>query len=141
MDGKSGSPEKPLSDLGKLSYRSFWSGVLLRILQQTTGAITVKELAQKTGFTEEDIISTLQVLGLIKVCPRSLSLLDPHRSNRLVSNRTLHALPPTQFWKGSWAVCVNPKLINQFLELNAYKPPTLAVDPNSFKWSSTRTKK
>lgn len=67
MEGKSGSPEKPLSDLGKLSYRSFWSGVLLRILQQTTGAITVKELAQKTGFTEEDIIQTLQVLGLIKV--------------------------------------------------------------------------
>lgn len=40
-----------------------------------------------------------------------------------------------QFWKGSWAICVNPKQINQFLEENAYKPPMLAVNPTCFRWA------
>ena len=41
-----GSPEKPLSDLGKLSYRSYWSYVLLNILHDFKGTISIRELRQ-----------------------------------------------------------------------------------------------
>jgi len=39
-----GSPEKPLSDLGKLSYRSYWSWILLEILRDFRGTLSIKDL-------------------------------------------------------------------------------------------------
>ena len=39
-----GSPEKPLSDLGKLSYRSYWTWILLDVLKNTSGTVTIKDL-------------------------------------------------------------------------------------------------
>jgi len=39
-----GSPEKPLSDLGKLSYQSYWSYVLLGVLRDSKGTVSIQEL-------------------------------------------------------------------------------------------------
>ncbi|KAI0221042.1 Histone acetyltransferase KAT8 [Lamellibrachia satsuma] len=44
LDRTVGSPEKPLSDLGKLSYRSYWSWVLLEILRDFKGTLSIKDL-------------------------------------------------------------------------------------------------
>ena len=60
-DCQVGTPEKPLSDLGKLSYRSYWSWVLLDLLKDLHGTVSIRELSNRTSITEEDIISTLQV--------------------------------------------------------------------------------
>ncbi|RUS34865.1 myst histone acetyltransferase [Jimgerdemannia flammicorona] len=62
-----GSPEKPLSDLGLLGYQSYWASVLLGILRSTReGAISIRELSRATSIREEDVISTLSRLGLLK---------------------------------------------------------------------------
>lgn len=65
---KTGSPEKPLSDLGKISYRSYWTHILLHLLaaHDPKEDISIKDMSMKTGIKTEDIISTLQYLDMIK---------------------------------------------------------------------------
>ncbi|XP_077978373.1 histone acetyltransferase KAT5-like [Glandiceps talaboti] len=71
FEGKTGSPEKPLSDLGLLSYRSYWSQAICEILmdlKEENGErpqITINEISEMTSIRKEDVISTLQHLNLI----------------------------------------------------------------------------
>jgi len=65
-EAKVGSPEKPLSDLGKLSYRAYWSHVCLSLLETYDGELPLKQLARTRGLCPEDVISTLEHLGLLR---------------------------------------------------------------------------
>lgn len=63
---KIGSPEKPLSDLGAVSYKSYWASTLLSILANFPGSsISVLELTRFTSILVEDVIATLHMLGLL----------------------------------------------------------------------------
>ncbi len=67
VEGKVGSPEKPLSDLGLISYRNYWTTTLLnKLARHSTSEISIKDLSIETGILANDIISTLQFIGLIK---------------------------------------------------------------------------
>ncbi|XP_053206370.1 histone acetyltransferase KAT5-like [Panonychus citri] len=72
FEGKTGSPEKPLSDLGLLSYRSYWAETILELiisLKTPEGAvrpqISINEISEMTSIKKEDVISTLQFLNMI----------------------------------------------------------------------------
>jgi len=72
VECKTGSPEKPLSDLGLLSYRSYWSQTILEILLDMKPndagerpCITINEISEVTSIKKDDVISTLQHLNLI----------------------------------------------------------------------------
>ena len=58
--------EKPLSDLGQLSFRSYWTQVLLDAMHQHRGNLSIKEISAMTAITTADIISTLTSLNLVK---------------------------------------------------------------------------
>jgi hypothetical protein len=68
MVGTTGSPEKPLSDLGRISYRSYWAYVILKYFQENLHRkqISPNDIAKATGIRFEDIISTLHSLSLIR---------------------------------------------------------------------------
>ena len=48
LEGKVGSPEKPLSDLGKISYRSYWTWVLLEVLSGYDGDASIRSISERT---------------------------------------------------------------------------------------------
>lgn len=59
-----GGPEKPLSDLGALSYRACWSNAILDLLAEQP-TLTPRDLSLLAGIALPDVISTLSALGLV----------------------------------------------------------------------------
>jgi len=89
IEGKVGSPEKPLSDLGKLSYRSYWSYVILKVLKDhAEEPLSVRQISQLTSIKTDDVLATLQSLQMIKV------------------------------WKGQHVISVSQKVINDYFASN-----------------------
>ncbi|CAK1600656.1 unnamed protein product [Parnassius mnemosyne] len=67
VEGKVGSPETPLSDLGLISYRSYWKEALLKRLCTATGpTLCIRDLSKDLAIASSDIVSTLQERGLMK---------------------------------------------------------------------------
>lgn len=76
-EGQLGSPEKPLSDLGLFSYVSYWKTRLLSYfshllpvdLDDKTVSIespSLSKICEATGITENDILSTLEYLRMLR---------------------------------------------------------------------------
>ncbi|XP_055462168.1 histone acetyltransferase KAT6B isoform X3 [Psammomys obesus] len=65
-EGQAGSPEKPLSDLGRLSYLAYWKSVILEYLyHHQERHISIKAVSRATGMCPHDIATTLQHLHMI----------------------------------------------------------------------------
>ena len=123
FEGKSGSPEKPLSDLGLLSYRSYWTHAILSELLDVQKAtpfsetdnppqITINEICERTSIKKEDCISTLQKLNLIN------------------------------YYKGQYVLTLNKDLVLKHKKEMAKRH--LRIDPKALHWTpkdwSKRTK-
>ncbi|KAF2812406.1 uncharacterized protein BDZ99DRAFT_439527 [Mytilinidion resinicola] len=59
---KTGSPEKPLSDMGLVTYRNYWRLVLCNELKDQRDPISITTISKRTGMTPDDIISALEGL-------------------------------------------------------------------------------
>ena len=69
---KVGSPEKPMSDLGQQAYKPYWNSVIADFLLQQSkiengNRLSIMDIAKKTSIMAEDIIFTLNQLGILKV--------------------------------------------------------------------------
>ncbi|CAD6888372.1 unnamed protein product, partial [Tilletia caries] len=72
-EGKLGSPEKPLSDLGLMGYRAYWMETIVELLlelEKLEGAeneTSIEDLANKTSITHGDILHTCTALNMLKL--------------------------------------------------------------------------
>ena len=69
VEQKTGSPEKPLSDMGLVSYRNYWRLIMCRYLLEHVPenkadkkGLSIKEISDDTGLTPDDVISALEGL-------------------------------------------------------------------------------
>ncbi|KAK4133612.1 hypothetical protein BT67DRAFT_422798 [Trichocladium antarcticum] len=75
---KTGSPEKPLSDMGLVSYRNYWRLVMCRYLVEhfsedksgKTG-LGIKRISDDTGMTPDDVVSALEGLRCLVRDPQT----------------------------------------------------------------------
>ncbi|XP_062295395.1 histone acetyltransferase KAT7-like isoform X1 [Scomber scombrus] len=106
VEEKVGSPERPLSDLGLISYRSYWKEVLLRYLNNFQGKeISIKEISQETAVNPVDIVSTLQSLQMLK------------------------------YWKGKHLVLKRQDLIDDWKAKETKRGNSKNIDPTALKWT------
>ena len=58
-ENKLGSPEKPLSDLGLLSYKAYWMEIIIELLlRHPKDDISIEEIATTTSITQNDVMWT-----------------------------------------------------------------------------------
>eukprot|EP00768_Dysnectes_brevis_P007043 gnl/Dysnectes_brevis/5799_a8573_342.p1 GENE.gnl/Dysnectes_brevis/5799_a8573_342~~gnl/Dysnectes_brevis/5799_a8573_342.p1 ORF type:complete len:420 (+),score=104.82 gnl/Dysnectes_brevis/5799_a8573_342:27-1286(+) len=61
-DRRPGGPERPLSDLGLVSFQSYWDREVSRLLFSRGGEITMDGMVTETGIQKTDIQATMQRL-------------------------------------------------------------------------------
>jgi GNAT superfamily N-acetyltransferase len=66
ITGKVGTPERPLSDLGKRTYLRWWLQKILRYLEDKSGNVAIQEITNATYILQDDIKMTLDEYGLLK---------------------------------------------------------------------------
>ncbi|RNA44145.1 histone acetyltransferase KAT6A, partial [Brachionus plicatilis] len=74
VERQPGSPEKPLSDLGRLSYQSYWNSIVLekmhhleqQLVERGTLTFSLRQFSVQTGIEYDDLSDTFDRLDLIK---------------------------------------------------------------------------
>ena len=86
VENQPGSPEKPLSDLGRISYHSYWKSVIMEFLYNySSPRISIRTISQVLGMDPHDVAATLQMVNMIRlkedgrvVIVQDMSVLEAH---------------------------------------------------------------
>ncbi|XP_049875953.1 histone acetyltransferase KAT6B isoform X2 [Pectinophora gossypiella] len=117
-EGQPGTPEKPLSDLGRVSYHAYWKSIILEFLNDYKDKpFTFEDIAHATGMHMNDIAVTFQLLGFVRYIPSNDTIklglcIDwtrvENHMKRLRSRPRLEIDPECLRWTPLLAPTVNP---------------------------------
>ncbi|KAI7812332.1 Myst3 protein [Triplophysa rosa] len=104
-EGQPGSPEKPLSDLGRLSYMAYWRSVVLECMHEIRDRqLTIRRLSKVTGICPQDITATLLHINMLEqrgdgvVIVRREKLVSNHMTRLKARPRQLEVDPDCLRW-------------------------------------------
>ncbi|GAB6028554.1 Histone acetyltransferase kat6b, variant 2 [Chamberlinius hualienensis] len=103
-----GTPEKPLSDLGRVSYHAYWRSIVFDHLAKTRDKkkCSINEITTSSGMCSHDVIATLQLLDMIT------------RKD------------------GKFIITANRKLIDDYVaKLSNMKEKRIELEPESLRWT------
>uniref|UniRef100_A0A1Y1N3P4 histone acetyltransferase n=2 Tax=Photinus pyralis TaxID=7054 RepID=A0A1Y1N3P4_PHOPY len=113
-EGQPGTPEKPLSDLGKVSYHAYWKSVVLEYLyKHSDEKICFSTISKETGMYCHDIATALHQLSFIKC-----------------TNDENGAAP---------TLCIDWKVVNTHAERVARSKTRIPIDHECLRWTPLLT--
>ncbi|CZS89008.1 probable histone acetyltransferase ESA1 [Rhynchosporium agropyri] len=123
IENKLGSPEKPLSDLGLLSYRQYWTENLLEALLEINEEGTktsIEALAHSLSMTPADVESTLMALQMQVYHKNEHKIVLPlHLIKKHEALRERQKIKPKRV--------LDPRLIQ-------WKPPVFTASSRTWGW-------
>ncbi|XP_019865415.1 histone acetyltransferase KAT6A isoform X2 [Aethina tumida] len=135
-EGQPGTPEKPLSDLGKVSYHAYWKSVVLEYFHKhrsETESIKLTDISKETGMYCQDISLALQLLNFIKYIPTDggmkpvlivdWAVVDKHAERVAKSKTRLYIDHECLRWTPLLTTSVNP-----FRESDTEKENSITAD-------------
>lgn len=112
-EGKVGTPEKPLSDLGEKLYLNYWSDAILTAISRAMDEghrLSVDYLVQATCISQEDVYRTLRHLDLL---PAASSSSDGTAGSKV--GRRLSSISPAMLEKSFTARMKKEKEVKNFV--------------------------
>ena len=103
VEGKTGSPEKPLSDMGLVSYRNYWRLVLSYELLNQSTPLSILDISSRTGMTADDIVSALEGLRAL--------VRDPITKTYALRLDTAYFKQCISGWEAKKYVTLNPEAL------------------------------
>lgn len=110
-EGTPGTPEKPLSDLGRVSYHAYWKSVVMDYLHTNrSGPVSISSISHATGLQHQDIAQAFHLLGFLK--------------SRQNGHENYTAM-----------LCVDWSKVDTYIERASKSKSRILIDPECLRWT------
>ncbi|RKP29329.1 hypothetical protein METBISCDRAFT_18901 [Metschnikowia bicuspidata] len=135
VENKNGLPEKPLSDLGLLSYRAYWSGVVVKLLVEAANPHLWKQNNPAAADGGTDLPPPRTATG-----PLEMTIEDIANTLCMTTTDVLHTLSTlqtTKYYKGQHIIVITDHIMALYVKLmkKIKEKKKHELDPEKLQWT------